>query len=385
MGKRVYLDNAATTPLAPEVFDAMAPVLRESFGNPSSTHSFGREVKGKIEVARRKIAKMLNITPGELVFTSGGTEADNMAILCSVRDLGVQRIITSKVEHHAVLHTVEELAENNLAKVVFVNLEEDGCIDLVHLEELLSTSNDKTLVSLMHANNEIGNLLPINEVSVLCRKYNALFHSDTVQTMAHYQFDLEELDIDFVTAAAHKFHGPKGTGFLYINKSLKLRPLIHGGSQEREMRGGTENVYGIIGLAKAMELSWDHMNEHQQHVQDVKDHMITRLTEAFPEVQFNGSCSMSNKSLYTVLNVLLPQTEKASMLLFSLDLMGVACSGGSACTSGSNTGSHVLRGINAQMDRPSVRFSFSRYTTKEDVDFAVDCLQNIYSEKKAMA
>jgi len=385
MGKRVYLDNAATTPLAPEVFDAMAPVLKESFGNPSSTHSFGREVKGKIEVARRKIAKMLNITPGELVFTSGGTEADNMAILCSVRDLGVQRIITSKVEHHAVLHTVEELAENNLAKVDFVNLEEDGCVDLTHLEELLSTSDDKTLVSLMHANNEIGNLLPIKAVSVLCRKYNALFHSDTVQTMAHYQFDLEELDIDFVTAAAHKFHGPKGTGFLYINKSLKLRPLIHGGSQEREMRGGTENVYGIIGLAKAMELSWDHIVEHQQHVQGVKDHMIARLTEAFPEVQFNGSCGMSNKSLYTVLNVLLPQTEKASMLLFSLDLMGVACSGGSACTSGSNTGSHVLRGINAQMDRPSVRFSFSRYTTKEDVDFAVDCLQNIYSEKKAMA
>jgi len=384
MTKRVYLDNAATTPLAPEVFDAMAPVLKDSFGNPSSTHAFGREVRGKIEVARRKIAKMLNITPGELVFTSGGTEADNMAIQCSVRDLGVTRIITSKVEHHAVLHTVEELEEHNQATVAYVKLHEDGCVDLEHLEELLAASSEKTLVSLMHANNEIGNLLPIDEVAILCRKYDALFHSDTVQTMAHYQFDLNELNVDFVTGAAHKFHGPKGIGFLYIDKRLKLRPLIHGGSQERDMRGGTENVYGIIGLAKAMELAWEHTDEHQQHVQAVKDHMIARLQEAFSDVEFNGACSISNKSLYTVLNVRLPQTEKASMLLFSLDLMGVACSGGSACSSGSNIGSHVLRGIDADMDRPSVRFSFSRYTTKEDIDYAVDCLISIYSKKEAM-
>lgn len=385
MAKRVYLDNAATTPLAPEVFEAMAPVLKESFGNPSSTHGFGREVKGKIEVARRKVAKLLNVTPGELVFTSGGTEADNMAIMCSVRDLGVEHVITSKLEHHAVLHTVDELERTGQAKVSYVSLEEDGCVDLVALERLLTDSKGKTLVSLMHANNEIGNLLPIEKVSAMCRTHGALFHSDTVQTMAHYAFDLSQLDVDFLTAAAHKFHGPKGIGFLYINKNLKIKPLIHGGSQERELRGGTENVYGIIGLSKAMELAWEHMEEHQKHVMGVKQYMIDKLTETFPEVEFNGACSKTNKSLYTVLNVLLPATEKAQMLLFSLDIMGVACSGGSACTSGSNTGSHVLRGINAKMDRPSVRFSFSRYTTKEEIDHAIACLKSIYADKKTMA
>lgn len=381
MSKRVYLDNAATTPLAPEVFDAMAVVLRDSFGNPSSTHSFGREVKGKIEMARRKIAKMLHVTPGELIFTSGGTEADNMAILGSVRDLGVKRIITSPLEHHAVLHTVEDLEQQGQIVLDFVKLLPDGCVDLSHLEELLKDEKP-TLVSLMHANNEIGNLLPLDKVSAMCRQYGAYFHTDTVQTMGHYKFDLSQLDVDFLTCAAHKLHGPKGVGFLYVNKNIRIKPLIHGGAQEREMRGGTENVYGIIGLAKAMEMAWEHAEEHQAHVQGVKDYMISLLKAEFPEVQFNGACSQSEQSLYTVLNVQLPATQKASMLLFSLDLMGVACSGGSACSSGSNKGSHVLRALeNSNVERPNVRFSFSRYTTKEDVEYAVECLKSIYSKE----
>ena len=374
---KVYLDNAATTPLAPEVFDAMVPYLKNEFGNPSSTHFYGRQTKAAIETARRKVAELIHSKPSEIIFTSGGTEADNMALNCAISDLGVQRIITSSIEHHAVIHTAEHISNKSKVELDLVKLTKNGHVDLNHLEELLTKTEKKTIVSLMHGNNEIGNLLPLHTVSKLCRKHNAYFHSDTVQTMGHYTFDLEALDIDFITCAAHKFHGPKGIGFLYVNNKIKNTPLIHGGSQERGMRGGTENLYGIIGLAKAMELAYSDLKDHQKHVQSLKTHMINSLKSSFEDVSFHGDITQDN-SLYTVLNVCLPKTSKASMLLFTLDLKGVACSGGSACTSGSNKGSHVLEGIAADVSKPNVRFSFSRYTKMEEVDYALEVLNEVY-------
>lgn len=378
---RVYLDNAATTPIAPEVVDAMIPVLRDGFGNPSSTHFYGRQAKALIETSRRTVAKHLNCLPSEIIFTSGGTEADNMALHSSVHLLGVTRIITSSLEHHAVGHTAEALAHSAQINVSYVNVDEKGHVDLLHLEELLK-SGEKTLVSLMHANNEIATLLPLKRVSELCRKYQAYFHSDTVQTMGHYSFDLKELDIDFITCAAHKFHGPKGIGFLYINKNVKAEALIHGGAQERGMRGGTENVYGIVGLAKAMDLAYDDVLGHQKHVQALKTYMIDQLKAIFSDIAFHGETD-SEKSLYTVLNVCFPKTDKAGMLLFTLDLKGVAVSGGSACSSGAAKGSHVLEGIGADMTRPNVRFSFSRYTTKEEIDFALEQVKVVFEKTLA--
>ncbi|MFT6844268.1 MAG: cysteine desulfurase [Flavobacteriales bacterium] len=375
--KQVYLDNAATTPIDPLVVEAMMPYLTDHFGNPSSTHSFGRKNKTAIELSRRSIAKHLNVTPAEIVFTSGGTEADNMAIYSSICDLGVKHLITSSIEHHAVGHTCDYLASHYGIKLSIVNLDDKGSVDLNHLEELLQT-DEKTLVSLMHGNNEIGNMLSLEKVGEMCHKYQAYFHSDTVQTMGHYTFDLRKIPVDFITCAAHKFHGPKGVGFLYVNKSLHLKPLIRGGAQERNMRGGTENLYGIVGLAKAMDLAYDGLEEHQNHVSGLKQYMKSKLEDMIPGVMFNGD-SASVDSLYTVLNVCLPATERAGMLLFSLDLEGVACSGGSACSSGSNIGSHVLTGINAPADRPSVRFSFSRFTTKEEIDFALEKLNILFS------
>lgn len=376
---QVYLDNAATTPMASEVIDVMVSAMQEHFGNPSSTHAFGRKSKALLENSRRTVARLLNCEPSEIIFTSGGTEADNMAINSSVHLLGVTRIITTPLEHHAVGHTIEALQKNENVELAYVRTDACGIVDLHHLEELLSDPSKKTLVSLMHANNEIGTLLPLKEVSGLCRKYNALFHSDTVQTMGHYPFDLKDLDIDFITCAAHKFHGPKGSGFLYCNKKVRVENLIHGGSQERGLRGGTENLYGIAGLAKAMELAYEDVEGHQKYVQSLKSHMIQQLRELFPDVGFHGSID-PEQSLYTVLNVKLPATEKSGMLLFTLDLKGVAVSGGSACTSGANKGSHVLEGINADLSRPNVRFSFSRYTTKEEIDYAVEKLSEIYEK-----
>lgn len=367
----VYLDNAATTPIAPEVVEAMIPVLKDGFGNPSSTHTFGRSTKALIETARRNIAKHLNCQPSEIIFTSGGTEADNMALNCAVNVLGVTRIITSRLEHHAVGHTAEHLREIDHVNVDYVENDEQGHINLQDLERLLKESDEKTIVSLMHANNEIGTLISLEAVNEICKRHQAYFHSDTVQTMGHYAFDLSALDIDFITCAAHKFHGPKGIGFLYANKKNKLGALIQGGAQERGHRGGTENVYGIVGLSKAMDLAYEDVAAHQTHVQGLKTYMITQLTERFPGVSFYGDIH-PEKSLYTVLNVCFPPTDKASMLLFTLDLKGVAVSGGSACSSGSTIGSHVLAGINADMSKPNVRFSFSRYTTKAEIDFALE-------------
>ena len=373
---RVYLDNAATTPIALEVIEVMIPILTNEFGNPSSSHFYGRQAKASIETSRRKIAKLLNCQPSEIIFTSGGTEADNMALYSSVHQMGVKHIITSVIEHHAIGHTAEAIEKEGLARVSYVKLDSKGNIDLADLKRLLQTE-DKTLVSLMHANNEISTLLPLQKVSQLCRKYDAFFHSDTVQTMGHYPFDLQELDIDFITGAGHKFHGPKGIGFLYINKKAKAEALIHGGAQERGLRGGTENIYGIVGIAKALELAYEDVAGHQNHVQGLKSYMIDQLNSIFDDIYIHGE-SNPEKSLYTVLNVCFPKTDKTGMLLFTLDLKGVACSGGSACSSGAAKGSHVLEGINADPNRPNVRFSFSRYTTKEEIDFALKMIKEAF-------
>ncbi|HET6244064.1 MAG: cysteine desulfurase [Bacteroidetes bacterium] len=374
---KVYLDNAATTPLDEEVLEAMLPLMRDQFGNPSSIHSFGRQVRAAVEDARKTVSKLLNVSPAEIIFTSGGTEADNMAIQCSVIDYGIKHAITSRMEHHAVLHTLEKLASRNAIKLSFADIDKSGHIDLVHLEELLK-ENPKSFVSLMHANNEIGNLLPLEKVGEVCRNYGALFHSDTVQTMGHYSFDLQEIPIDFVTCAAHKFHGPKGVGFLYTNNKVKINPFIYGGSQERNMRGGTENVYGIVGLAKALEIASRDMEKHQEHIQGLKTYMIEKLRCNIAGIDFNGDCE--GNCLYTVLNTSFPENKAAEMLLFNLDINGIAASGGSACTSGTDVGSHVLRAINADPKRSSIRFSFSKYNTKAEIDYCISKLVDIFSK-----
>ena len=373
---RVYLDNAATTPIAKEVLEVMTEAMVKNFGNPSSTHFYGRQSKALIETSRRQIAIRLHCQPSEIIFMSGGTEADNMAIHIAVQELGVKTIITSVLEHHAVGHTVESLGLQDKVQVRYVQVDEKGNVDLQHLEKLLTESTN-AMLSLMHANNEIGTLLPLKEVSVLAKKYNALFHSDTVQTMGHYAFDLSELDIDFITCAAHKLHGPKGVGFLYANAKNRITSMIHGGAQERGLRGGTENLIGIVGMAKAIELAYNDLEEHQKHVQNLKTYMMNSLKERFSEIAFHGETTPS-KSLYTVLNVCFPKTSKSSMLLFTLDLKGIAVSGGSACSSGSSKGSHVLEGIGADMTRPNVRFSFSRYTTVEEIDFALEQVSSVF-------
>jgi len=381
---RIYLDNAATTPLAPEVFEAMVPVLREQFGNPSSIHAFGRQTRAVVERARRKVAELLQCTPGEIIFTSGGTEADNMVLHSCVRDLGVKHIITSAIEHHAVELTATRIGEQAGVLVHWVRLEPDGKPDVSHLRELLTrTRGQGVLVSLMHANNEIGTRIDLDGIGALCREHGALFHSDTVQTMGHYAFDLSTLPVDFITCAAHKFHGPKGVGFLYMRSGAGLKPMILGGSQERNMRGGTENIAGIVGLAKAMELAYSHLKDHQDHVSGLKEHMRRRLIDSIPGVAFNGDTS--TEALYTVLNVRFPDDGKAEMLIYNLDIEGIACSGGSACSSGSNKGSHVLAALYPDVTGANIRFSFSRYTTREEVDRTVDTLIRIFQLEPAQA
>jgi cysteine desulfurase len=369
---KVYLDNAATTALDKEVLEAMLPIMVEHYGNPSSIHAFGRQTRAAIEQARKTVARLLNCSPAEIFFTSGGTEADNMAIRCSIENLGIKHAITSAIEHHAVLHTLEELAAKGIIKLSKVNLIANGHIDLAHLDELLKT-NERSFVSLMHANNEIGNILPIMEVGVICQKYNAVFHSDTVQTVGHYPIDTKEINIQFLNCGAHKFHGPKGVGFIYISNDIQIAPMITGGSQERNMRGGTENVAGIIGLAKAMEISYRELAQHTEYILGLKNYMIQVLEQNIAGVTFNGD--VKGNSLYTVLNVSLPPNENAEMLIFNLDINGIAASAGSACSSGSETGSHVLRAIDTDMSRPSVRFSFSKFNTKEEIDYTVSKLK----------
>lgn len=370
---KVYLDNAATTRLDEKVFDTMVPFMKEEYGNPSSIHAFGRKTRSAIEVARKSVAKLLNVSPAEIFFTSGGTEADNMAINQTIDSLGITHAITSKIEHHAVEHTLQILEKAGKVKLSWVNVDDKGNVDLNHLEELLKT-NERSLVSLMHANNEIGTLLPLERVGEICEKYDAIFHSDTVQTMGHYPMDLQKINVHFITCAAHKFHGPKGVGFLFIKHNVKIKPMIHGGAQERNMRGGTECTQGIIGLAKALEISHEEMNEHIAHIQGIKNYMKASLEKNIPGIEFNGETGNEN-SLYTVLNCRFPAHPDAEMMLFNLDIAGIAASGGSACSSGSNQGSHVLRGIGTDTSRASIRFSFCKYNTKEEVDYTIEKLK----------
>lgn len=376
--KHVYLDNAATTPMDDRVIEAMLPFMRGHFGNPSSVHSHGREVRTAIEKARKKVAELLNASPSEIFFTSGGTEADNTALVCGVESHGISHAITSPLEHHAVLHTLEMLAKKGKIQLSILDVNETGEINLQQLESLLQ-ANPKSLVSLMQGNNEIGNLNDLDQIGTLARTYDAFFHSDTVQTMGHYVHDLSQLPVDALVAGAHKFHGPKGVGFLYVRKDKKIHPFIHGGAQERNMRGGTENVIGIIGLAKALEISIEELDAHRSHIEKVKRYFIEKLKQNIPGVTFNGCSADLDKSLYTVLNVSLPPSESnRGMLLFHLDLEGISASGGSACSSGATVGSHVLRALQHPADRDAVRFSFSRFTTQEEVDYTVEKLKALY-------
>jgi cysteine desulfurase len=366
---RVYLDNAATTPLDPEVTKEMLKVMENTYGNPSSIHSHGREARTLIERARKTIANLLHTSPAEIFFTSSGTEADNTAIRCGIIDHNIKHAITSRLEHHAVIHTMEALEKAGVIKLSYVDVDSKGNVDYDHLETLLK-DNERSFVSLMHANNEIGTLSDMERVGDICEAYNAIYHCDTVQTMGHYKHDLSKLKAHFLVCAGHKLHGPKGVGFLHVNHRIKIKPLIYGGAQERNMRGGTENIYGIVGLAKALEIAYSEMEQHQKHVQGLKTYMMAQLVESIPGLNFNGETDPA-KSLYTVLNVQFPEMEMADMLLFNLDIAGISASGGSACSSGSDIGSHVLTAIGASSSRPSVRFSFSKYNTKEEVDFTV--------------
>ncbi|HMB63093.1 MAG TPA: cysteine desulfurase family protein [Eudoraea sp.] len=377
--KKVYLDSAATTQVREEVIAKMQEALASCFGNPSSTHSFGRTAKTAIEQARKTIAKYLNAQASEIIFTSGGTEADNMILRGAVRDLGVQTIVTSRIEHHAVLHTAEELVKEYGIALHFVELDTYGNPGLSHLEQLLKNDDSKKLVSLMHINNEIGNKIDIDAISEICKAHNAYFHSDTVQSIGHYPWDVQQLPIDFMTAAAHKFHGPKGIGFAFIRKNSGLKSFIFGGSQERGFRAGTESFHNIVGLETAFIEAYEHLAEEQEYVTGLKKYFIGQLQEALPGVKFNGYSGDLDKSTYTLVNACLPfREDKAMLLLFHLDIKGIACSKGSACQSGTNQNSHVLAELLSEEDlkKPSVRFSFSRYNTKEEIDYTVEVLKS---------
>ena len=380
--QKVYLDNAATTQVRASVIEKMQEALAQSYGNPSSTHSFGRSAKTAIEKTRKTIAKYINAHPSEIIFTSGGTEADNMILRCAVRDLNVKTIITTKIEHHAVLHTVEDLEKEYGVTVLYTDLDSFGNPKLDHLEELLKKDDSKKLVSLMHVNNEIGNIIDMNVVSEICKKNNALFHSDTVQSLGHYAFDVQKVQADFLTAAAHKFHGPKGIGFAFIKRNSGLKSLISGGSQERGFRAGTEAFHNIVGLEEAFVKAYENLEEEKEYILDLKKYFIDSLRKVLPKVEFNGYSGDLEKSTYTLVNVRLPFDEQKSlMLLFQLDMKGIACSKGSACQSGSDLGSHVLTEIlsKEEMKKPSIRFSFSIYTTKQELDYVINELK-IFSE-----
>ncbi len=379
--KQVYFDSAATTKVRDEVVDKMTEVLRNSYGNPSSSHAFGRSSKSILEQIRKNIAKHLNVTAAEIVFTSGGTEADNLVLRSCVRDLEIKNIITSRIEHHAVLHTAEQLEKEYGTVIHFVDLDDKGGINLDHLEDLL-ISTEKSLVSLMHVNNEIGNLLDIKAVTELCKKYNVLFHSDTVQSVGHFELNLKEIPIDFLAVSAHKFHGPKGVGLVFIRKNSGLKPLIFGGEQERGFRAGTESLHNIIGLEQALNFAVENLSEESKYISGIKSYFIDRLKQEFKNIKFNGFSDHMDKSTYTMINVCLPvDPAKASTFLFQLDLKGIACSKGSACQSGSDKGSHVLEQILNEEDlrKPSVRFSFSKYNNKEEVDYVIDVLKELIS------
>ena len=372
----VYFDNAATTKIRDEVIDNMSNVLKDCFGNPSSTHSYGRSAKSYIEKSRKSIAKILNCNPGEIIFNSGGTESDNSILKCAVKDLDVKHIISSKIEHHAITHTLDELKIQGV-NVNYVKLSENGNVDIDNLEYLLSSNDEPKLVTLMYINNEIGNILDVKYVSDLCQKYNSFFHTDAVQAVGHYKIDLKSINIDFLSSAAHKFHGPKGVGFTYINKSTKIKSFICGGPQERGLRAGTESVHNIVGMTKALEIAVENMEKEAKYVLSIKEYMIKSLRKLFPDIQFNGESGDIKNSTYTILNVCLPiSNDKAAMLDFNLDLKGIACSRGSACQSGSSEGSHVLDEIQSEDQKkfPSVRFSFSHNNKIEEVDYLLSLI-----------
>jgi cysteine desulfurase len=373
--ERIYLDNAATTALDAEVLEAMMPFLTNRFGNPSSIYSYGRESRMGIENARKSVAKLLHAHPAEIFFTSGGTESSNTAITAAVRDLGCKHIISSKIEHHATLHTIEYLHKKGEASLSYVRILENGHIDLSHLEELLQNSTEKCLVTLMHANNEIGNMIDLHSVGNLCRKYQAIFHSDTVQTVGHFPFDLRNTPVDFITGSGHKFHGPKGSGILYINENIKIKPFINGGSQERNMRAGTENLYGIIGFAKALEMASENHLTDKEKIQGLKFYMMESLSKKITGTSFNGDPTGS--SLYAVLSVNFAKTDKSEMLLFNLDINNICASGGSACTSGADQGSHVIKALKNDPDFVTVRFSFSKYNSTSEIDRVIDKLKEM--------
>jgi len=370
--QRIYFDNAATTPLAPEVLEAMMPYLTEKFGNPSSIYSYGRETRLAIEQARKSVAKNLGAKPAEIFFTSGGTESSNTVLNAAITDLGCKHIISSPIEHHATLHTVTHLAKLHNLKLSFVQILPDGHIDMDHLAVLLTATTEKTIVTIMHANNEIGTMIDIAAVGQLCKQYGAYFHSDTVQTVGHFPFELSQLPVDFITGAGHKFHGPKGVGILYINENIKISPLVHGGSQERNMRAGTENLYGIVGFAKALELATEKHDEERAYIQSLKQHLHDQLIAKIPSVSFNGD--PFGRSLYNLLSVNFPKNEKTEMILFNLDMHHVCASGGSACSSGAQQGSHVINALNKGSEIVTVRFSFSKQNTKAEIDQVVTAL-----------
>lgn len=372
---RIYFDNAATTSLDPQVLEAMMPYLTTHFGNPSSIYSYGRESRLAIENARKSVAKILNAHPAEIFFTSGGTESSNTAIIAAVRDLGCKHIISSSIEHHATLHTVEYLQHSGETALSYVKLLPNGHIDLEDLEKILAESKEKCLVTLMHANNEIGNILDMHAVGELCKKYSAIFHSDTVQTVGHFPFNLRNTPVHFITGAGHKFHGPKGVGLLYVNENVKIKPYVHGGSQERNMRAGTENLYGIVGFAKALELATNNYETESTYIKGLKVYMMEQLKKHIKDISFNGD--VLGRSLYAVLNVSFPKTEKSEMILFNMDINNICASGGSACTSGADAGSHVIRAVNNNPNQVAVRFSFCKNNTKEEVDIAVEKLKDL--------
>lgn len=372
---RIYLDNAATTALHPEVLEAMMPYLTTHFGNPSSIYSYGRETRLAVETARKTVARLLNAHPAEIFFTSGGTESNNTAITAAIRDLGCRHIITSPIEHHAVLHTVEHYDHQDLVTSSFVKILPNGDVDLEDLEAQLAAQPERCLVTLMHANNEIGNILDIQQAGEICKKYNAIFHSDCVQMVGHFPMDLRNTPVHFISGAGHKFHGPKGTGILYVNENVQVKPFIHGGGQERNMRAGTENVYGIVGFAKALEIAMANYQQDSTYVASLREYMIQTLNQQLPDVKFNGN--LEGKNLYTVLNVSFPKSEKSEMLLFNLDIHHICASGGSACTSGADQGSHVIRAIHNDPNRVAVRFSFSHFNTREEIDRVVSLLKEL--------
>ena len=379
----VYFDNAATTPLRKEVIKTISRVMEECFGNPSSTHSFGRTAKTYIETARKGIASLLNALPQEIIFTSGGTESDNMILSCAVKDLNVKTIISSPIEHHAVIHALDALKKNQKINVRYLKLDAQGNIDLNDLEESLKIDNSKKLVSLMHVNNEIGNILNLHEVGNLCHNNNALFHTDAVQGVGHYLFDLKNLPVDFLSSASHKYHGPKGIGFSFVRKNSGLEPFIYGGAQERGLRAGTESVHNIVGMHEALDISHKKLEIEKKQILFLKNHFKKGLIEIFPNVHFNGNSSENNLSTYTLLNVALPIDEKkASLLDFHLDLKGIACSKGSACQSGSSQGSHVLNHIQNQKIKKmsSLRFSFSSFNNIDEVDYVLETLKEFVTQ-----